>query len=54
MSLKSSFKGFLGETVINVAMWLKLDKEIYNMKETITKAGYKNGCHVSKSSYLQR
>lgn len=27
MSLLSSFKGILGETVVNVAMWLKLDKE---------------------------
>ena len=35
MSLKSSFKGFLGETVINVAMWLKLEKDVYNPKEKI-------------------
>ena len=35
MSLKSSFKGFLGETVINVAMWLKLEKDVYNLKEKI-------------------
>ena len=35
MSLKSSFKGFLGKTVINVTMWLKLEKDIYNPKEKI-------------------
>ncbi|AMN50095.1 NERD domain-containing protein [Psychrobacter sp. P2G3] len=36
MSLKSTFKGFLGETVINVAMWLKLDKEVYHRLNNIT------------------
>ncbi|MEN6669091.1 NERD domain-containing protein [Psychrobacter sp. B38] len=36
MSLKSSFKGFLGETVINVAMWLKLDKEVYHRLNNVT------------------
>ncbi|CAM3413802.1 hypothetical protein GCM10016272_01300 [Psychrobacter glaciei] len=36
MSLKSSFKGFLGETVINVAMWLKLEKSIYHRLNGIT------------------
>lgn len=36
MSLISSFKGILGETVINVAMWLKLDKEIYHRLNNIT------------------
>ena len=36
MSLKSSFKGFLGETVINVAMWLKLEKDIYHRLNGIT------------------
>ncbi|MGO2279582.1 MULTISPECIES: NERD domain-containing protein [unclassified Psychrobacter] len=36
MSLKSSFKGFLGETVINVAMWLKLEKNIYHRLNGIT------------------
>ncbi|WP_238063735.1 NERD domain-containing protein [Psychrobacter sp. Ps3] len=32
----SSFKGFLGETVINVAMWLKLDKDIYHRLNNVT------------------
>ena len=36
MSLISSFKGILGETVINVAMWLKLDKEVYHRLNNIT------------------
>ncbi|AMN67965.1 NERD domain-containing protein [Psychrobacter sp. P11G5] len=36
MSLKSTFKGFLGETVINVAMLLKLDKEIYHRLNNVT------------------
>ena len=36
MSLKSTFKGFLGETVINVAMWLKLDKDVYHRLNNIT------------------
>ena len=38
MSLISSFKGILGETVINVAMWLKLDKEVYHRLNNITLA----------------
>lgn len=36
MSLMSSFKGILGETVINVAMWLKLEKDIYHRLNNIT------------------
>lgn len=36
MSLKSSFKGFLGETVINVAMWLKHEKDVYHRLNNIT------------------
>ena len=36
MSLKSTFKGFLGESVINVAMWLKLEKDIYHRLNGIT------------------
>ncbi|WP_296208343.1 NERD domain-containing protein [Psychrobacter sp. UBA3480] len=36
MSLKSSFKGFLGEAVINVAMWLKLEKDVYHRLNGIT------------------
>lgn len=36
MSLKSTFKGFLGETVINVAMWLKLEKDVYHRLSNIT------------------
>ncbi|MGP9688080.1 NERD domain-containing protein [Psychrobacter sp. AOP22-C1-C5] len=36
MSLKSTFKGFLGETVINVAMWLRLDKDVYHRLNNIT------------------
>jgi len=28
MSLMSSFKGILGETVINVAIWLKLEESV--------------------------
>lgn len=34
--MMSSFKGILGETVINVAMWLKLDKEVYHRLNNIT------------------
>ncbi|MDE4454879.1 NERD domain-containing protein [Psychrobacter sp. DAB_AL62B] len=36
MSLMSSFKGVLGETVINVAMWLKLEKDVYHRLNNIT------------------
>jgi len=36
VSLISSFKGILGETVINVAMWLKLDKDVYHRLNNIT------------------
>ena len=36
MSFMSSFKGILGETVINVAMWLKLDKDIYHRLNNVT------------------
>lgn len=36
MSLKSTFKGLLGETVISVAMWLKLDKDVYHRLNNIT------------------
>jgi len=36
MSLKSTFKGFIGETVINVAMWLKLDKSVYQRLNNVT------------------
>lgn len=36
MSLKSTFKGFIGETVINVAMWLKLEKDVYHRLNGIT------------------
>ena len=36
MSFMSSFKGILGETVINVAMWLKLDKDVYHRLNNIT------------------
>ncbi len=36
MSFMTSFKGVLGETVINVAMWLKLDKEVYHRLNNIT------------------
>ncbi len=36
MSLKSTFKGFIGETVINVAMWLKLEKDVYHRLNNIT------------------
>ena len=36
MTLMSSFKGFLGETVINVAMWLKLEKDVYHRLNNIT------------------
>ena len=32
----SSFKGFLGESVINIATWLKLDKEVYQRLNNIT------------------
>ena len=36
MSLMSNFKGIVGETVINVAMWLKLDKDVYHRLNNIT------------------
>ena len=36
MSIKSTFKGFLGETVINVVMWLKLEKDVYHRLNGIT------------------
>lgn len=36
MSLKSTFKGFLGEIVINVAMWLKLEKDVYHRLNNVT------------------
>ena len=36
MSLMSSFKGVLGETVINVAMWLKFEKDLYHRLNNIT------------------
>ncbi|WP_367110974.1 nuclease-related domain-containing protein [uncultured Psychrobacter sp.] len=36
MSLISSFKGILGETVINVAMWLKLEKDVYHRLNNVT------------------
>lgn len=32
----SSFKGIVGETVINVAMWLKLEKDVYHRLNNIT------------------
>ena len=32
----SSFKGVLGETVINIAMWLKLEKDVYHRLNNIT------------------
>ena len=36
MSMMSSFKGFLGESVINIATWLKLEKESYHRLNNIT------------------
>lgn len=36
MSIISSFKGLLGETVINIVTWLKLDKEVYHRLNNIT------------------
>jgi len=36
MSFMSTFKGILGETVINVATWLMLDKEVYYRLNNIT------------------
>ena len=36
MSIMSSFKGILGESVINIATWLKLDKESYHRLNNIT------------------
>ena len=36
MSLMSSFKGIVGETVINMAMWLKLEKDVYHRLNNIT------------------
>ena len=42
MSLKSSFKGLLGETVINVAVWLKLEKNVYHRLNDIILPRAKN------------
>ena len=36
MSMMSSFKGFLGESVVNIATWLKLEKEVYHRLNNIT------------------
>lgn len=36
MSLMSGFKGFVGESVINLATWLMLDKQIYHRLNNIT------------------
>ena len=36
MSMMSTFKGILGETVINVATWLTLDKAVYHRLNNIT------------------
>ena len=55
MSLKSTFKGFLGETVINVAMWLKLEKDIYHRLNNVTLPSANGGStqidHVIVSVY---
>ena len=55
MSLKSTFKGFLGETVINVAMWLKLEKDVYHRLNGITLPRDKGGStqidHIIVSVY---
>ena len=51
----SSFKGILGETVINVAMWIKLDKDIYQRLNNVTLALANGGStqidHVIVSVY---
>ncbi|WP_265088790.1 nuclease-related domain-containing protein [Psychrobacter immobilis] len=36
MFIISTFKGILGETVINIATWLKLEKENYHRLNNIT------------------
>lgn len=36
ISLKPTFKGFISETVINVAMWLKLEKDVYHRLNNVT------------------
>lgn len=36
ISLKTTFKGFISETVINVAMWLKLEKDVYHRLNNVT------------------
>lgn len=55
MSLMSSFKGVLGETVINLAMWLKLEKDIYhrlnNITLPLTNGGSTQIDHVIVSKY---
>ncbi|MEJ6069851.1 NERD domain-containing protein, partial [Psychrobacter sp. 16-Bac2893] len=55
MSLMSSFKGVLGETVINVAMWLKLEKNVYHRLNGITLPRDKGGStqidHIIVSVY---
>lgn len=55
MSFISSFKGILGETVINVAMWLKLEKEVYHRLNNVTLPLAKGGTtqidHIIVSVY---
>jgi len=55
MSLKSTFKGFLGETVINVAMRLKLEKDVYHRLNGITLSRVNGGStqidHIIVSVY---
>ncbi len=55
MSLMSTFKGILGETVINIATWLALDKTVYHRLNNITLPLAKGGStqidHVIVSVY---
>ena len=36
ISLKSTFKCFISETVIKVAMWLTLEKDVYHRLNNVT------------------
>ena len=55
MSMMSSFKGFLGESVINIATWLKLNKDTYhrlnNITLPLTNGGSTQIDHVIVSKY---
>ena len=55
MSMMSTFKGILGETVVNIATWLKLEKDVYHRLNNITLPLAKGGStqidHIIVSKY---